>query len=107
RSLSARLRRAPLPPRSPYTTLFRSVLAMVIGVLGTTRFLWARAITTVFVETFRGIAALVVMFWFVFAFPDLTGFELDPIFAGEVDRKSTRLNSSHVSISYAVFCLRK
>lgn len=57
------------------------VLAMVIGVLGTTRFLWARAITTVFVETFRGIAALVVMFWFVFAFPDLTGFELDPIFA--------------------------
>src|SRR5699024_12307030 len=24
-----------------------------------------------------------------------------------VDRKSTRLNSSHVSISYAVFCLRK
>src|SRR5699024_12092593 len=23
------------------------------------------------------------------------------------DRKSTRLNSSHVSISYAVFCLRK
>src|SRR5699024_12493769 len=26
---------------------------------------------------------------------------------GETDRKSTRLNSSHVSISYAVFCLRK
>src|SRR5699024_12171440 len=25
----------------------------------------------------------------------------------ELDRKSTRLNSSHVSISYAVFCLRK
>src|SRR3989442_6563866 len=25
----------------------------------------------------------------------------------EVDRKSTRLNSSHVRISYAVFCLRK
>src|SRR6266704_4473442 len=24
-----------------------------------------------------------------------------------VDRKSTRLNSSHVSISYAVFCLKK
>src|SRR5699024_11938538 len=24
-----------------------------------------------------------------------------------IDRKSTRLNSSHVSISYAVFCLRK
>src|SRR5690625_4908288 len=27
--------------------------------------------------------------------------------AGEGDRKSTRLNSSHVAISYAVFCLRK
>src|SRR5690606_41815415 len=26
---------------------------------------------------------------------------------GEVDRKSTRLNSSHVKISYAVFCLKK
>src|SRR5207249_8151670 len=27
-----------------------------------------------------------------------------PVF---IDRKSTRLNSSHVSISYAVFCLKK
>src|SRR5207249_10586842 len=27
--------------------------------------------------------------------------------APRVDRKSTRLNSSHVSISYAVFCLKK
>src|SRR3989442_9315537 len=27
--------------------------------------------------------------------------------AGERDRKSTRLNSSHVRISYAVFCLKK
>src|SRR5690606_41277450 len=26
---------------------------------------------------------------------------------GDVDRKSTRLNSSHVKISYAVFCLNK
>src|SRR5690349_23606725 len=26
---------------------------------------------------------------------------------GEGDRKSTRLNSSHVEISYAVFCLKK
>src|SRR5436190_14988967 len=30
---------------------------------------------------------------------------LDP--AGAVDRKSTRLNSSHTVISYAVFCLKK
>src|SRR3712207_8936028 len=27
--------------------------------------------------------------------------------AGIVDRKSTRLNSSHANISYAVFCLKK
>src|SRR5699024_12592673 len=28
-------------------------------------------------------------------------------YSGREDRKSTRLNSSHVSISYAVFCLKK
>src|SRR5690554_7042580 len=32
-------------------------------------------------------------------YPDGNGFDLD--------RKSTRLNSSHVRISYAVFCLKK
>src|SRR3712207_7479922 len=26
---------------------------------------------------------------------------------GKIDRKSTRLNSSHANISYAVFCLKK
>src|SRR5699024_2618364 len=31
-------------------------------------------------------------------------FGVIPVGAAEVDRKSTRLNSSHVSISYAVFC---
>src|SRR5690625_180778 len=30
-----------------------------------------------------------------------------PIYVGVIDRKSTRLNSSHVAISYAVFCLKK
>src|SRR5207253_10307284 len=32
---------------------------------------------------------------------------LQGILASEGDRKSTRLNSSHVAISYAVFCLKK
>src|SRR5436305_7940487 len=32
---------------------------------------------------------------------------LDDAAAGVRDRKSTRLNSSHVRISYAVFCLKK
>src|SRR5262245_65349759 len=31
----------------------------------------------------------------------------DPAFRWPVDRKSTRLNSSHLGISYAVFCLKK
>src|SRR6266480_6405661 len=31
----------------------------------------------------------------------------DPIRHPRLDRKSTRLNSSHMSISYAVFCLQK
>src|ERR1039457_7736144 len=32
---------------------------------------------------------------------------LDPLESGSLDRKSTRLNSSHLVISYAVFCLKK
>src|SRR5947199_1643266 len=35
--------------------------------------------------------------------PDIRG----PRLSGGVDRKSTRLNSSHLGISYAVFCLKK
>src|SRR5437870_11034281 len=42
------------------------------------------------------------------------GLQLDPVLQHAVvvpemqgDRKSTRLNSSHVAISYAVFCLKK
>src|SRR5690625_6264211 len=33
--------------------------------------------------------------------------QVDPDQAARSDRKSTRLNSSHVAISYAVFCLKK
>src|SRR5947209_6352940 len=32
---------------------------------------------------------------------------LRPFWQGNLDRKSTRLNSSHANISYAVFCLKK
>src|SRR5699024_12339190 len=35
------------------------------------------------------------------------GHEAGHVEARDPDRKSTRLNSSHVSISYAVFCLKK
>src|SRR5699024_11873839 len=36
-----------------------------------------------------------------------TQLQLNPEMTLALDRKSTRLNSSHVSISYAVFCLKK
>src|SRR5699024_11882127 len=35
------------------------------------------------------------------------GAQEDQAAEAQIDRKSTRLNSSHVSISYAVFCLKK
>src|SRR5207249_11787813 len=38
---------------------------------------------------------------------DVTGFCRARRYCRRRDRKSTRLNSSHVSISYAVFCLKK
>src|SRR2546426_3902331 len=76
------------PPRStlfPYTTLFRShgfspdELARVTERMG----------------AFQGIRVLGLM-----AIPPAAG-------TPEEDRKSTRLNSSHLVISYAVFCLKK
>src|SRR5256885_7138566 len=73
------------PPRStlfPYTTLFRSILAGAE----------AGAVSAV-ADT--GTSARLVDFD---TLPDgLLG----------IDRKSTRLNSSHLVISYAVFCLKK
>src|SRR3989442_1918556 len=43
------------------------------------------------------------------AMPELIqlGLQIVVIGTGDRDRKSTRLNSSHVRISYAVFCLKK
>src|SRR5438876_6830320 len=35
------------------------------------------------------------------------GMQVKPVTRSAADRKSTRLNSSHPSISYAVFCLKK
>src|SRR5437870_6751279 len=39
--------------------------------------------------------------------PVCHGFEIVEILNSGTDRKSTRLNSSHVAISYAVICLKK
>src|SRR5689334_24036419 len=90
------------PPRStlfPYTTLFRSGVAIALGVVGHLfRRTWDRqdrpkqsrlaALELGAVETSDG--------GIRFQGCTLTS-----------DRKSTRLNSSHSSISYAVFCLKK
>src|SRR3712207_7619957 len=86
------------PPRStlfPYTTLFRSV---VPGEEGNTMF-QNRTVIVTGAGSPRGIGReaclrLAAAGWSVAALD----FE---------DRKSTRLNSSHANISYAVFCLKK
>ncbi|GAB3728875.1 ectoine/hydroxyectoine ABC transporter permease subunit EhuC [Nocardiopsis nanhaiensis] len=57
------------------------VLAMFFGIMGTMRHWLPRAVATVYVEVFRGIAALVLMFWMAFALPVATGFQLDGWFA--------------------------
>src|SRR5256885_2649806 len=77
------------PPRStlfPYTTLFRSPFFMAIYFSFTNQTLIPGPIPTEFVG-FRNFARLLQ--------------------DGTLDRKSTRLNSSHLVISYAVFCLKK
>src|SRR5256886_6397059 len=86
------------PPRStlfPYTTLFRSVVADGARVLGAIQLkdIVKGGIRERFGELRRmGIKTVMI-----------TGD--NPLTAA--DRKSTRLNSSHSQISYAVFCLKK
>src|SRR5690554_7765297 len=95
------------PPRSPlfpYTTLFRSIdgseiiASTVIGPL----FLHAESVP-------HGGPEDLIISNVVHAYRDPKHrCQGDQIFADmAVDRKSTRLNSSHVRISYAVFCLKK
>src|SRR5258707_9843080 len=87
------------PPRStlfPYTTLFRSITQRLLAEAGE---LLARDLDTA--ALLQGLARLPVPY-----LSDYTViYQLDPDFG--VDRKSTRLNSSHANISYAVFCLKK
>src|SRR3712207_7905101 len=95
------------PPRStlfPYTTLFRSV-EKVLG-----------EPFTRMADPDGGTAYIYVLAW-----PGRPGADQPNTYAAVVygadgrakmiqftgDRKSTRLNSSHANISYAVFCLKK
>src|SRR3712207_7581155 len=86
------------PPRStlfPYTTLFRSNLGKLL------------ADSDVDVDNARFLAGLVDHG--VDQDSRLTSLAVanDQLTLATADRKSTRLNSSHANISYAVFCLKK
>src|SRR3712207_8832926 len=94
------------PPRStlfPYTTLFRSKLlkGAVVGI-----------VAGVF-AVFALVYLVHSLSWGLFALvsDDINFVWLGYLIAGGLllllDRKSTRLNSSHANISYAVFCLKK
>src|SRR3712207_8289393 len=86
------------PPRStlfPYTTLFRSLLRA--GAVGEPRGGAGAGVPGV--SGPRGGRAAGVP-------GRLRAVGVGPR-AGGLDRKSTRLNSSHANISYAVFCLKK
>src|SRR3712207_7955376 len=86
------------PPRStlfPYTTLFRSLLG---------RHVVERAQR---LPRLREHAALRVLRQAEVGDERVLGVVEEDVRRLDVDRKSTRLNSSHANISYAVFCLKK
>src|SRR3712207_8655861 len=89
-----RIRRPPRPPLFPYTTLFRSLHARPVefDVVGRDP-----------VEVGRA-QARNAQLEIPRAQPPLRGVHDT---GDREDRKSTRLNSSHANISYAVFCLKK
>src|SRR3712207_7375174 len=86
------------PPRStlfPYTTLFRST---AVGVFVSVNFDTAGA-GTGWAKVGSAIPHAPIV--------DLQHEPKHQTLAAARDRKSTRLNSSHANISYAVFCLKK
>src|SRR3712207_7850713 len=93
------------PPRStlfPYTTLFRSehaMGAMMNGMAAHGGEVPVGVTYLVFSDYMRPTLRLAAMM----GLPAQFAFSHDSI----GDRKSTRLNSSHANISYAVFCLKK
>src|SRR5256885_7037762 len=90
------------PPRStlfPYTTLFRSRAATLLE----SEALDAHLIAVDFfrVDPPGELFSNLPMFDAVIGNPPFVRYQQ------HIDRKSTRLNSSHLVISYAVFCLKK
>src|SRR5947209_13790979 len=79
----------------PYTTLFRSIY-------------FNRSKLLVYMELFRFCSMLnIILYLLIYGI--ISGWRTQFVVPKliERDRKSTRLNSSHANISYAVFCLKK
>src|SRR5262245_62634939 len=96
------------PPRStlfPYTTLFRSAHQAAPGVVfGDLRHRAAHVhVDDVGAHSLDDLRRRRHLLWI--AAEDLNGNRA--LLFRVLDRKSTRLNSSHLGISYAVFCLKK
>src|SRR5690606_41608280 len=89
----------PLSPLVPYTTLFRSRLLR----RGLDR---GYRQTTELTRAPRGRLLIDPMIKQQTMMRGLAVCEVDEL-TPDIDRKSTRLNSSHVKSSYAVFCLKK
>src|SRR3712207_7923574 len=95
------------PPRStlfPYTTLFRS--GFVIRSANVERGL-GTASGNVLVNGRRISGKSNDVLTELGQIPASNVVRIDIVDAATLDRKSTRLNSSHANISYAVFCLKK
>src|SRR5690606_41140620 len=92
----------PTSTHFPYTTLFRSMLKSRGGSLEGKRCVVSGAgnVAIYTMEKLRAFGGKVI------ACSDSNGYVVDEE-GIDLDRKSTRLNSSHVKISYAVFCLKK
>src|SRR3712207_6855138 len=97
------------PPRStlfPYTTLFRSGYARVRG--ADMRILEAVGVEPEGELPFAALHQLLrPALQFIDRIPEVQAAGLKSALGIAQDRKSTRLNSSHANISYAVFCLNK
>src|SRR3712207_8610780 len=86
------IRRPPRSTRFPYTTLFRSGLPAA-GLAVRRAQIAGTGVVAQRVDTRAAV--------------DFCAAHGVGLLQGPLDRKSTRLNSSHANISYAVFCLKK
>src|SRR5207245_11002624 len=96
----------PIPPLFPYTTLFRSPASGSLGRVRQDRGAEAREPGEV-TSDLRRLDAPGIVTHDAEAVVQRNGGAVHARESLQGDRKSTRLNSSHGSISYAVFCLKK